>query len=193
LFTALGTRHTWRTYAESMPWPCYQGVGYGTVKGNVDPLYKKGHNPALFFTGVTTSHLCANDVPLDKSFNPATLPEFSLVVPNTCNDMHSFPADTACPMWNGAVNHGYNALQLGDHWLAAFVPSVASKATVIVTFDEGTNEDEHIVTVEYGAGVVPGTDATPYDHASMEAGLYRHFGLGPAPKAGATAAPLPIP
>jgi hypothetical protein len=193
LFTALGTGHTWRSYEESMPWPCYQGLGWGTVKGNVDGLYKKGHNPAVFFTGVTGSSLCKNVVPLNRDFDPAALPDFSLVVPNTCNQMHSMPADAVCPMWNGSVNHGYNSLQLGDHWLAAFIPQVASRATVILTFDEGSNENEHIVTVEYGKGVTPGTDATPYGHANLEAGLYRRFGLGPAPAAGATAAPLPIP
>ena len=193
LFTALGTGHTWRSYAESMPWPCYQGVNYGTVKGNVDGQYKKGHNPAVFFTGVTGTSLCKNVVPLNRSFNPAELPDFSLVVPNTCDDMHSMPADRVCPMWNGTINHGNSSLELGDHWLSAFIPLVASKATVIVTFDEGSNENEHIVTVEYGKGVTPGTDSTPYGHANLEAGLYRRFGLGPAPGAGATAAPLPIP
>ncbi|HSP36777.1 MAG TPA: hypothetical protein VLR26_03395, partial [Frankiaceae bacterium] len=70
LFSALGTQHTWRSYEESMPWRCFQGVGYGTVKGVQDPLYKKGHNPAVFFTGITGTPLCHNDAPLDRSFNP---------------------------------------------------------------------------------------------------------------------------
>jgi len=193
LFNALGTRHTWRSYEESMPWPCFQGLGHGTVKGVTDPLYKKGHNPAVYFTGVTASPLCRNDVPLDNRFNPNTLPEFSLVVPNTCNDMHSMPADQVCPMWNGNINRGNNEIKLGDNWLAAFVPLIATKATVILTFDEGSNANEHIVTLEYGKGVAPGTDAAAYNHASMEAGLYHRFRLGTAPAAGATATPLPIP
>src|SRR5207237_1380533 len=52
---------------------------------------------------------------------------------------------------------------------------------------------EHVVAVEAGAGVTPGsTDGTAYTHYGLEAGLYRYFGLGTAPGNGATATPLPI-
>ena len=57
-----------------------------------------------------------------------------------------------------------------------------------------TTPPEHLVAVEAGAGVVPGsTDGTAYTHYGLEAGMYRYFGLGAAPGNGATATPLPIP
>ena len=67
--------------------------------------------------------------------------------------------------------------------------------TVLITWDEGVEgQGEHITTLLAGAGVTPGsTDGTLYDHYSLEAGLYKYFGLGVAPGMGATATPLPIP
>ena len=110
-------------------------------------------------------------------FNPATLPAFSFVVPNECNDMHTLPTNDQCPMWNGSTNTAANAVKMGDNWLAAFVPAVAQVATVILTWDEGTPSNEQVATVTYGAGVVPGRDGTAYGHASLEAGLYSYYGL----------------
>jgi len=194
LFAALGTATSWREFEESMPSVCFTGGSYGTVTGTSDPLYKKGHNPAIQFTSVTATSLCANVVPLSPAyFNPSALPAFSFVVPNQCDDMHTMPANGQCPTWNGGTTTGSSSIQLGDNWLASFVPAIAQVATVIVTWDEGSSSNEQVVTVAYGAGVSQGQDSTAYTHASLEAGLYSYFGLGTAPGAGATAAPLPIP
>jgi hypothetical protein len=194
LFAALGTGTSWEEFEESMPSVCYLKSSYGTVFGTSDPLYKKGHNPAVQFTSVTLTPLCNNVVPLSPaSFNPSALPAFSFVVPNQCDDMHTMPTNGQCPTWNGGTNTGSSSIQLGDNWLASFVPAIAQVATVILTWDEGSSSNEQVVTVAYGAGVSQGQDATAYTHASLEAGLYFYFGLGPAPGAGATATPLPIP
>ena len=86
---------------------------------------------------------------------------------------------------------------MGDNWLKHVVPQLIAQpnVTVLITFDEGgLDQGEHIATLLVGAGVTPGsTDNTPYDHYSLEAGLYQYFGLGVAPGLGATATPLPIP
>ena len=194
LFAALGTATPWREFEESMPSVCYTGGSFGVVTGTSDPLYKKGHNPAIQFTSVTSTSLCANVVPLSPVyFNPSALPAFSFVVPNQCNDMHTLPTNDQCPTWTGGTTTGSSTIQLGDNWLASFVPAIAQVATVIVTWDEGSSSNEQVVTVAYGVGVSQGQDSTAYTHASLEAGLYSYFGLGTAPGAGATAAPLPIP
>jgi len=194
LFAALGTTTTWLEFMESMPSTCYPGGNYGTVHGTSWGLYTRYHNAAVQFAAVNGTSLCNNVVPLSSPyFNPATLPAFSFVVPNECNDMHTLPTNDQCPMWNGSTNTAANAVKMGDNWLAAFVPAVAQVATVILTWDEGTPSNEQVATVTYGAGVVPGRDGTAYGHASLEAGLYSYYGLGTAPGSGATATPLPIP
>jgi hypothetical protein len=106
--------------------------------------------------------------------------------------MHTVPNSSGCPMWNGSTNHATTEIGLGDTWLAAFVPLVAASATVVLTFDEGSNGTEHIVTVAYGAGVTHGTDPTTLNHYGLEAGLYAYFSLGQAPGKGATATPMVI-
>ena len=56
------------------------------------------------------------------------MPEFSYIVPNQCNDMHSKCA-------------GKDSVRAGDDWLAANVPAmVAAGATVILTWDESSGE-----------------------------------------------------
>lgn len=194
LMGALGYGTGWREFEESMPSTCFLGkYSQEKVPGTSTPLYSWQHNPAVRFNNVKLTDLCDdNVVPLDETFDPEQLPQFSLVVPNQCNDMHSASPQKQCPMWNGQTNTAPNAIRMSDNWLSQFVPQVADDATVILTWDEGDRTTEHIVTVEYGVGVTPGTDGTLYNHYSLEAGLYSYFGLGAAPGGGATATPLPI-
>lgn len=194
VFSALGSHTPWRAFEESMPSVCYKGSSYGTVPGSSQPLYTIGHDPAVIYNDVSTTSLCNNVVPLDTAhFDATQLPAFSYVVPNECNDMHTLANSTGCPMWNGNTNHASSLIASGDAWLSAFVPAVASSATVVLTWDEGSGGTEHVVTVAYGAGITGSTDATTYNHYSLEAGLYSYFGLGTAPGNGATATPMNIP
>ena len=147
-----------------------------------------------------TPRCSANDVPMTAStFNPANLPDLSYVVPNECDDMHTLPGSgQACPAYFGS-NPGSSLINMGDNWLASVVPPLLAQpnVTVLITWDEGsmsTTPPEHVVALEAGAGVTPGsTDGTAYTHYGLEAGLYQYFGLGTAPGNGATATPLPIP
>ena len=132
-----------------------------------------------------------------STFDPAHLPDFSYVVPNECDDMHTLPTSgQACPAYYGS-NTGTDMINMSDNWLAHVVPTLLAQpnVTVLITWDEGVEgQGEHIATLLVGAGVTPGsTDGTLYDHYSLEAGLYKYFGLGVAPGMGATATPLPIP
>jgi hypothetical protein len=195
LFASLPSSIPWRAFEESMPSTCYPNTkSPARVPGTSIPLYTKGHNPALHFDDVSRSNLCANDVPLDgKHFDPAKLPSFSYVVPNQCNDMHTMPTTSSCPRWDGGTNTGADRVALADAWLARFVPLVARSATVVVTWDEGSGGSQRVVTVLYGLGVAQGVDQTKYNHYSLEAGLYQHFGVTPVPGHGASAVPLPLP
>jgi hypothetical protein len=192
---ASGGALTWKEYMESMPSNCGGGTS-GNVPGTTDTLYTADHDPAQNFSPNIS---CAtNDIPLTTStFDPAHLPDFSYIIPNECNDMHTLPTGgQACPAFFGS-NTGTNVVNMGDNWLKQVVPQLLAQpnVTVLITFDEGgLDQGEHIATLLVGAGVTPGsTDNTLYDHYSLEAGLYQYFGLGVAPGQGATATPLPIP
>jgi uncharacterized protein (TIGR03437 family) len=193
---ASGGSLAWKEFMESMPGNCADGNS-ANVPGSSDALYTADHDPAYEYRAATTCS--TNDVPMTAAtFNPASLPDLSYVVPNECDDMHTLPGSgQTCPAYFGA-NPGTSVISMGDNWLATVVPSLLAQpnVTVLITWDEGsmsTTPPEHLVAVEAGAGVVPGsTDGTAYTHYGLEAGMYRYFGLGTAPGNGATATPLPI-
>jgi hypothetical protein len=188
---------TWREFMESMPGNCAQG-NYANIPGTSVPLYTASHDPDYQYR--STSTCSTNDVPMTTgSFNAASLPALSYVVPNQCDDMHTLPGSgQACPAYFGS-NSGTSLIGMGDNWLASVVPSLLAQpgVTVVITWDEGSlnsTPSEHVVALMAGAGVTPGsTDGTSYTHYGLEAGLYDYFGLGTAPNNGATATPLPIP
>lgn len=188
---------TWKEFMESMPGNCAQGT-YANIPGTTVPLYTASHDPDYQYRANTTCS--ANDVPMTTStFNPAGLPSLSYVVPNQCDEMHTLPGNgAACPAYFGS-NSGASLINMGDNWLATVMPQLLAQlgVTVVITWDEGngsTTPAEHVVALEVGAGVTPGsTDGAAYNHYSLEAGLYGYLGLGPAPNNGATAAALPIP
>src|SRR6266581_2768258 len=122
------------TYSESMPSDGYLGCNSGT--------YARKHNPGA-------NWVVSQDAAHNKTYNAwtsdfTTLPTFSLVVPNLCNDMHDCSVGT------------------GDAWLQThFDPYVQWAKThnslAILTWDEDNNSSgNHIATILAGAGVTPG-------------------------------------
>jgi phosphatidylinositol-3-phosphatase len=114
---------TWKTYAEDLPYPGFTG-GYSG-------RYAKKHDPFLYFRDVVDSMARRNRVEpfpqLGRDLARRRLPDFSLVIPNLCNDMHDCSIAT------------------GDAWLKAhIVPLLRSpqlrKGVVFVVFDEGTTD-----------------------------------------------------
>jgi phosphatidylinositol-3-phosphatase len=110
---------TWKTYAEGLPSAGYTG---GRAGG-----YTKHHNPFVYFNDVLDDRArlarivrlgqLSRDLALDG------LPDFSLVIPNECHDMHN------C------------SVREGDRWLRHFIgPVLASpqmrRGVVFVIFDE---------------------------------------------------------
>jgi hypothetical protein len=124
LFTQ-ASRHglRWRSYAESMPSPCYRGS-----RG----LYAARHVPAVYYTRI---HACGRHVRslgrlrsgrLHFALHSGHAPALMFVTPNLCNDAHD------CP------------LARGDAWLARWIPMIVASPTyrhghtaVLLTFDEG--------------------------------------------------------
>ena len=119
--TLFRAHKTWKTYAEDLPYPGFTGSSAGE--------YVKRHEPFLYF------HDILNSPGRRKRIVPFTqfgrdvarrrLPNYSLIVPNLCSDMHDCSVAT------------------GDAWLKTnIVPLLHSRAlrggVVFVIFDEGT-------------------------------------------------------
>ena len=114
---------TWKTYAEDLPYPGFTGGSAGR--------YAKKHDPFLYFRDVADSRTLRNRVvpltQLGRDLARHRLPDFSLVIPNLCSDMHDCSVAT------------------GDAWLKAHVePLLRSPelrgGVVFVVFDEGTSD-----------------------------------------------------
>ena len=146
----------WRTYEESMPEPGYTGAAVGT--------YTKHHNPAAYYVNLAV-WLAANDVPLGSvssgrlasDLRADRLRRYTLIVPNKCNDEHD------C------------AVLTGDTWLRRWVqrivasPAYLRGATALfITYDEGSDADNHVYTAVVSPYTAPGTtSAKPFDHYSL--------------------------
>ncbi len=167
---------TWKTYAEGLPWPGFEGAWNGR--------YAKKHDPFLYFDGVSSSaRRRRNVVPLSRLRGDAVagrLPSFALVVPDQCNDMHSCPIAT------------------GDRWLRTNVlpllhlPSLAS-SVVFVVFDEGTSAaggGGHVAAVALGPSVEPhSVFSAPTNHYGLLRTIETAWGL---PRLGLSADAPPI-
>ena len=114
---------TWKTYAEGLPYPGFTGGSSGR--------YAKKHDPFLYFRDVADSRARRERVVpltrLGRDLARRRLPDFSLVIPDLCDDMHDCSVAT------------------GDAWLKAHVVPLLSSpelsgGVVFVVFDEGTTD-----------------------------------------------------
>jgi phosphatidylinositol-3-phosphatase len=145
---------SWKTYAEGLPRAGFTGPSAGR--------YAKKHNPFLYFTDVTSSReRLRRIVPLAtfrRDLAAGTLPDFSLVVPDLCHDMHDCLVAT------------------GDAWLDTFLrpllrSSALGKGVIFVVFDEGTSNEGgggHVPALVLGPRVRPRSQtSTPLDHYGL--------------------------
>jgi hypothetical protein len=145
---------TWKTYAEGLPSPGSEVAYAGR--------YAKKHDPLLYFDDVARSPARRRRVvpftQLRRDLAAHALPDFALIVPDLCDDMHDCSVAT------------------GDAWLKRDVvplirnPQLA-RSVVFVVFDEG-------VTDAGGGGEVPalalGSAVRPH---SRDERATNHYGL----------------
>jgi PKD repeat protein len=116
---------TWKSYAEDLP-----SIGYtGGDTGN----YLVRHNPFAYFTDVQNSTSeKMNLVPFTQFATDLannTLPNYSFIVPNKCNDAHDCSLSTA------------------DNWLKKYIAPLISSTTfqqdgmLIILFDEAGTDN----------------------------------------------------
>ena len=134
-------RRTWKTYAEGLPRPGWTGP----FKGR----YAKRHVPFLYFRTVLSKPARLRRVvplsQLSRDLAAKRLPDFALVVPDLCHDMHDCPVAT------------------GDAWLKRFLPRLLRlpNTAVFVVFDESDSLDPRVPGLVIGTAVRPGSRFRP--------------------------------
>ena len=157
--TAGGTEHS---YAEGMSGNC----------SNDGTTYAPKHNPALYMWGGADRTACQQDaIPMGpattgnfiSALNSNTLPTYSLVAPNLCDDTH----DCGVPA--------------GDQFLKTLLPQIFSsqayrsgKTAVFVVWDE----DSYIPNIAVAPSVIPGTTtSTAVNHYGLLRATEEMLGL----------------
>ena len=150
----VGAGKTWKSYAESIPNACYLGGDTGNYarKHNIFPLLSDVANDP-------TGQGC-NNVPFTQfatDLANGTLPAFSNIVPNLCNDAHDCGLDVA------------------DSWLQTNIaPLIASPVfqqdgLLIIVFDESGGDNTH------GGGRVAWVAVSPKSKPAYQSTtLYQH-------------------
>jgi phosphatidylinositol-3-phosphatase len=142
---------SWRAYEESMPANC---------DTSATSPYAVKHNPPAYFVGLRASCM-QHDIPLAGNLQhdiaAGTLPSFSFITPNLCNDMHDCSVHT------------------GDTWLATWIPRLlsgpnyqAGNTLIVLTWDEGVGSVNRIPTIVVAPSVRPGLQVgTGLDHYAL--------------------------
>ncbi|HKW40887.1 MAG TPA: alkaline phosphatase family protein [Gemmatimonadales bacterium] len=167
---------TWKSYAEDLP-----SVGYtGPDVGN----YARKHNVFALLSDVAGDSVQRNNlVPFTqfaRDLATGTLPSFSNIVPNLCNDAHDCSLETA------------------DAWLKANIDPLINSATfqadglLIILFDESgsdnTNGGGKVAWVAVSARSKTGYRSTVfYQHQSTLRLALTSLGVTAVPGAAATA------
>jgi acid phosphatase len=157
---------TWKGYMEGMPSPCYI-----TTSGTYAPK----HNPFVYFDDIrTNSARCSShDVPYTSLASDlasaSTTPNYAMIVPNLCNDMHDCSVST------------------GDTWLKNNLPAILNspacktdKCLLVLTWDEDDgNHGNQVLTIFAGSEAKTGgvTSAVSYTHFSLLHTIEKIFGL----------------
>jgi phosphatidylinositol-3-phosphatase len=192
---------TWKGYFQNLPpipstgvvmtGPSANGPYSFKWPSNTDALYASKHNPFVNFTG--TQKALANMVPdtqLGADLTTGRLPNYSLVVPDQCHDMHG---TAPCGDTNGLIS-------AGDTYVGTIVSMIThsevwehGRNAIVITWDEDDFSDEGkpgtgccgadpgggrvvtiVITSKSHEHVV---DNTPYNHYSLLLSLEKAFGL----------------
>jgi phosphatidylinositol-3-phosphatase len=145
---------TWKGYMEDMgnsqsqPKTCRHpsiGAPDDTQLARAGDEYAVRHNPFVYFHSIIDSPACAaNDLPLERLpadlRSETTAPNFSMIIPNLCNDAHD-PSETSTSK-NCKTDGKPGGLVRIDPFLRRWVPLVLaspayrSGGLLIITFDE---------------------------------------------------------
>jgi hypothetical protein len=158
-----------KTYAEAM---------HGTCQATTNGRYAVKHNPWPYFTAPAEVAGCKRyDVPsgtpargaLRDDIAAGTLPTFSMLIPDTCNDAHSCSLATADKWLHGWLK----VLLAGPDFRAGHL-------AVVITFDE---DDRHAQNRIFTAVLHPALHGTVVntrlDHTALSGSVSRLVGARP--------------
>ena len=129
--------------AAGISWKSYQEDISGTAcPVNSTGKYAPKHNPMVYFDDViNSSSYCIEHVrpypELARDLEVDTVPAYSFITPNLCNDMHD---SSGCASSDSIRN--------GDAWLAREVPKILGSpafkrdGVLFITFDEGQGSND---------------------------------------------------
>ncbi len=212
-----GAGLTWKGYMDAMPGPCFH-ADYSPAALPPDPYqghstsppafnYADRHNPFLYFADVVgdDGRCRAHVVPfsgLASDLAGDSLPAFSFITPDTCNDGHDDPC----------AGGSRGGLARADLWLSQNVPALldyllAHDGLLLITFDEASTADTsgcctggpgggpgaggRVGLLALSAAVrAGGVVGTPYDHASLLRTIEDALGIAEHLNNAATALPM---
>jgi len=160
---------SWKAYQEDIP-----GTGCPLTSVN---QYAPKHLPMIYFSDVNgsldpnSSECTAHIRPypeLARDLETGTVPAYSFITPNLCNDMHDCSIAT------------------GDAWLAREVPKILDSqaykqgGALFVTFDESAGSDVPIGFIVLSPLAKKGySNQIQYTHSSMLRSIQEIFGVAP--------------
>jgi hypothetical protein len=203
---------SWKTYQESLPTvqPGVFGINYSDGAfsnlspvsvfgpGPIQKLYAVKHNPFAYFQNIELGEedelSLARVVDFDGPHglwadlqSHEKVPNFLLIVPNQCHDMHGFVSG-GTPICSGATpaESGFLMSQ-GDAALAKLVNGIKAslawrhgRNAIVVVWDENdfSNAANHVIMlVETNYATNGRVTTVPYDHFSLLRTLEAAFGL----------------
>ena len=193
---------TWKGYYESIPAPGSLAI-VGDSGGSEDAYYAAKHSGFLNFANVQTdphrAELITTFEALAHDRAAGTMPNFALIVPNQCNEMHGLSGKNVPADCHDAAS----LITRGDVYTAKLVDELMNTASwkssendaIVITFDEGSGgsrggccgNDPNSVA-NYGSGRIPTIvvtnhgprgldDPTPYNHYSLLRTIEDAFGI----------------
>jgi hypothetical protein len=144
---------TWKTYAESIPKPCFDGSSSGA--------YAKKHNPFIYYKDINTDparckqHIVGFDA-LKADIRTDSLPNYSIIIPNESHDMHT------------------GTVQQCDRFLKGLLPKIfattayTADGAMLITWDEGTDSSNRVATIIQSPLTTAGTKSPlAFNHYSL--------------------------
>jgi len=158
---------TWQVVAQNVPLDCFTGA---TASDGEDGTgtYARKHEPAISFTGISTSPARCSHITNFAHFDPAAA-DFIFIVPNLCNAMHDCSTAT------------------GDAFLQSFVPTILNSSAwqqngvlfIVWDEDEGSSSSNRIAALVIANKVRPGfQSAVAHNHYSLLRTIEDAWGLG---------------
>ncbi|MEW1819445.1 alkaline phosphatase family protein [Arthrobacter sp. NPDC080031] len=175
---------TWKGYMEDMGRACRHpnpGAKDDSQNAKIDDQYATRHNPFVYFTSITSSPGCQNNVVdysnLAKDLQAAaTTPNLAYISPNLCHDGHDSPCVDGQP----------GGLESADAWLKEQVPAILNSPAyrqdglLVITFDEADGNATGPSGLPGGTagGLIGALVLSPFSSpGTSTATMYNHYSL----------------